>query len=129
MAEPAFAFVQLWQRVECTALPCGGVGAGSSARWKGCAARKPLAALVSLYDGEFLDGRDAARDQAGWTWDVLGARLVPRWPGRSKSAADWQRKLAAGLKLCEHAAPDAANCVAGKIQKNSSDQCFYVFNP
>ena len=91
-----------------------------------------LATLVSCKDPSFMNGRQAARDQA---WMNLGLYWEHDWTADSprfspSDRANWQRELATGIEnYINTLHDDAASSLAGMIKKSGSNLRFYAFNP
>jgi len=94
-------------------------------------AAEALATLVSLKTPGFMDGKEAARDQAFmnlglyWEHDWTADGPVPR-----VTRASWQRTIAGQIKTYVDALyEDAADGLGALIQKTGPNPRFYVFNP
>jgi alpha-mannosidase len=90
-----------------------------------------LATLVSLEDPDFMDGRQAGRDQA---WMNLGLYWEHDWTADGsvsrEARRDWQRRLAGEIKdYVDPLHADAARALGGMIQKSGNSLRFYAFNP
>jgi alpha-mannosidase len=92
-----------------------------------------LATLVSLQDPNFMNGRQAARDQAwmdlGLFWEHNFGMVNP--PSKLvNQRVTWQRRLAGEIEdYVNTLYADAANALGGLIQKTGSNLRFYTFNP
>jgi alpha-mannosidase len=94
-------------------------------------AAEALATMVSLKDRAFMDGRQAARDQA---WMNLGLYWEHDWtadgPVSRSARRDWQRRIAGEIEsYVESLAADAAAALGQLIEKTGTNLRFYAFNP
>ncbi len=96
-------------------------------------AAEAMATLVALARPEFLDGRQAARDQA---WMNLGLYWEHDWTsGDSQwitqaTRARWQRKVATQIEAyVDSLHADAAFALGDLIERRGSAERFYAFNP
>jgi alpha-mannosidase len=96
-------------------------------------AAEAMATLVALARPEFLEGRQAARDQA---WMNLGLYWEHDWTsGDSQwitpaTRARWQKKVAAQIEAyVDSLHGDAAFALGDLIEKHGSAERFYAFNP
>jgi alpha-mannosidase len=91
-----------------------------------------IAALVSLQDPTFMDGRSEARDLA---WMNLGLYFDHDWTADSPHVSrevrgNWQRRLATEIAAYVDALyTDAVTAFGGLIQAPAQNPSFYVFNP
>ena len=90
-----------------------------------------LATLVALCDPSFLDGREAARDQAfldlGLYFEHDFENGGPRVAGPMRIA--WQRQVAAEIEAyAKTLAADASTTLGALIQKTGTNPRFFVFN-
>ncbi len=91
-----------------------------------------LATLVSLKNPAFLNGRDAARDQAlldlGLYFEHDFENGGPGVSGSVRIA--WQRQVAAEIETYANTLmADATNALGAMIQRNGTSPRFFVFNP
>jgi alpha-mannosidase len=95
-------------------------------------AAEALASLVSLEWPEFLNGRQAFRDQ---TWINLGLYWEHNWTADGRvltrqSRADWGRRVAAQIEsYVDTLHGDATFALGGLIAARTGSRRFYVFNP
>lgn len=90
-----------------------------------------LATLVSLHNAGFMIGREPARDLA---FMDLGLYWEHDWtadnPSLREARRAWQIRLAGEIEgYVNTLHTDAANALAGMIQKSGSNTRFYAFNP
>jgi len=98
---------------------------------EGLRTAEAMATLVSLQRPDFLNGREAARDQA---FQNLGLFWEHDWtadgPVTREARADWQRKLAADIAgYVDGLAADSTAALAELIAAPAGVQRFFVFNP
>ncbi|MGH7346879.1 MAG: Calx-beta domain-containing protein, partial [Candidatus Rokuibacteriota bacterium] len=91
-----------------------------------------LATLVSFANPAFMDGRDAARDQAfmnlGLYFEHDFENGGPRVPGSARIA--WQRQVATQIEQYVNTLLiDATSALGARIQKTGPEPRFFVFNP
>ena len=91
-----------------------------------------LAALVSLKQNDFMQGREEARDLAWmnmglfWEHNWQGAP----WEGLVEKSITWHRKLAKEIEDYVYALHDDAASTLGRMLPNSSaNERFFAFNP
>jgi alpha-mannosidase len=95
-------------------------------------AAESLAALVSLKQNDFMNGREEQRDLAWmnlglfWEHDWQGAP----WEGLTQKRIAWTKKITAEIEQYVNTLhEDAASALGGMIQKNGANERFFVFNP
>ncbi|NUQ86461.1 MAG: glycoside hydrolase [Anaerolineales bacterium] len=95
-------------------------------------AAESLAALVSLKRNDFMQGREAARDQAWmnlgmyWEHNFQGAP----WENHVQNSIAWHRKAAGEVETYVNTLhDDALQSLGGMIQKNGANERFFAFNP
>lgn len=96
-------------------------------------AAEAMATLVALARPEFLEGRQAARDQA---WMNLGLYWEHDWTADNtkritrETRARWQRKVAAQIEAyVDSLHGDAAFALGDLIEKRGAAERFFAFNP
>ncbi len=95
-------------------------------------AAEAMASVVSLRWPEFMNGREAARDQA---WMGLGMFWEHNWTADGKPVsrerrAAWGRKIAANIETyVDTLHADASYALGGLIQSAGTNRRFYAFNP
>ena len=92
-----------------------------------------MAALVTLADPNFMDGRQSSRDSAwmnlGLFWEHNFGMIGPP-SGLVNERIAWQRRLASEVEdYTDTLHSDAAGDLGGLIQKNGSTQQIFTFNP
>ncbi len=92
-----------------------------------------LAALNTLADSSFMDGRQDARDQA---WMDLGLfwehnfGMVGTPEDRMRERIAWQNRLGGEIsEYVDNLSAEGNLALGGLIAKEASNPCFYVFNP
>ncbi|MAS38077.1 MAG: glycoside hydrolase [Anaerolineaceae bacterium] len=90
-----------------------------------------MAALVSLQDAAFMDGRSEARDLA---WMNLGLYWDHDWtadgPVPRETRGNWQRRLATEIAAyVDTLHADATSALGGLVQAPDDNPAFFVFNP
>ncbi|MBV9210908.1 MAG: VCBS repeat-containing protein, partial [Acidobacteria bacterium] len=90
-----------------------------------------LATLVSLQNPSFMNGRQAARDQA---WMDFGLYWEHDWtadgPVSRTARANWQRRLATEIEsYVDTLQADATNALGSMIRRSGTELRFYAFNP
>ncbi|GAB4458679.1 MAG: hypothetical protein Kow0070_12630 [Anaerolineales bacterium] len=95
-------------------------------------AAESLATLVSLKRSDFMNGREAARDQAWmnlgmyWEHNFQGAP----WENHVQNSIAWHRKITGEVEAYVNALHDDALQALGRmIRKNGTNERFFVFNP
>jgi alpha-mannosidase len=90
-----------------------------------------MATLVSLVSPAFMDGREAARDQAFMNMGLYFEHDFedggPRVPGSARIA--WQRQVATQIEQYVNSLlTDATSAMGARIQKTGADPRFFAFN-
>jgi alpha-mannosidase len=92
-----------------------------------------MAAIVSLNDPAFMDGREQDRDQAwmnlGLFWEHNWGMVNPQQPDLLDDRVTWQKELAADIENYVNTLYTDAAAGLGALIPDSGNLRFFVFNP